>query len=162
MTVTDDMILKYDKLARFVVKEYKGRNYYDDVVQEARIGIWKGLQTYKEDGSASALTYLAKCARREVGHYFTVMFATKNPAYHNSHHETDGTAMTVSIDSIIRQEDGSTQYLSDFVGKDDSNLDDICWRDAIDKSLKKVFSKDKKISSKQVLNYFADIKTIFS
>lgn len=43
------------------------KNDYDDIKQIALIGLWKGLETYKDDKNASLETYSITCVKNEIG-----------------------------------------------------------------------------------------------
>ena len=156
MEVTNDLMKKYEKLAHFVSQKYTKYDDYDDIVQEARVGIWHGLESYDESFGGSLLSYLFGCAKREVGKYFNAKYATKKQEYQNYYHEEKGTFSTLSLDQYKETMDGKVASIGDLFGEEDENISRICIEDAVQKSLDKMFNVDYKYTHNKTKDFYVD------
>ena len=156
MEVTNDLMKKYERLAHAVCQKYICLEDYEDMVQMARLGIWQGLESFDEASKTSLLSYLYGCAKREVGKYMVSKFVYKREHFHNYHHEEKGTVATISLDNAKETIDCNKVSLSDFVGKEDENINKIVIEDAIQKSLDRMFNVDFKHSHKRTKDFYVD------
>lgn len=145
MKVTSDLIKKYENLARKLAKPYVQFEDYEDIVQEARVGIWKGIESYDENSGTPILAYIYICAKKEVNKYFYTRYTQKRQFYNNLFHDEKGTYSTVSLDSLSNS--GDTP-LSKFCGYEDRDIENVVLYDAIDRALSSVFKTDCKATER--------------
>lgn len=70
-------INRFEGLARTIVMDYfpPGGWTYDDLMQEARIGIYKGLRDFKAEGGLSLRNFIALCVKRQL--FTAIKMATR-------------------------------------------------------------------------------------
>lgn len=70
----DQAVRQWERLAHKTARDIKGEPpgglTYEDLVQEARIGIFKGLRAYDSSVGVPLINWLARCAKHEVLHAF--------------------------------------------------------------------------------------------
>lgn len=160
MDQMNEEIKKYEKLARSLAKRYMTQNDYDDILQEARIGIWNGLRNYDSSSSTSLMTYLWTCGKFKINHYLTIKYAQKKCDYNSAYHEEKGTPITVSLDSGGRSTDAEeSRSIHEEIGYEDRSLNNVfaeCVLQDVLKALKKVFATDRATSQKKSQEMYKD------
>lgn len=58
-----------ERLLHFLLKPYKGMEDYDDLLQEAFIGFYKGVQAYSPGCGVKLSTFACQCAKNELRMY---------------------------------------------------------------------------------------------
>lgn len=64
-------MVRHDPLAKFIARRWTNKSdiykgYADDILQSARIGLWKAILTYEPNGGASIGTWAAWKIRHEI------------------------------------------------------------------------------------------------
>ena len=71
--MTEDEIVRANEgLVHVLTRRYKSRNDYDEILQEARIGVVQAIRKYDKERSAFS-TYAAHWIRARVSRYFMVL-----------------------------------------------------------------------------------------
>ena len=65
----EQFLQKNEKLIWTILKPYCGLDEYDDLLQEAYIGIFKAIITYDPSYGSKLTTYAYSCARNEIRMY---------------------------------------------------------------------------------------------